>query len=317
MKILSRYILFVLLISISGALAQSAGTTSFEFLRSQYSPRGAAMGGNLYAIKHDIHAVLYNPASLSGSTVRQWSVNYVDHLLDFQGGYLAYAQPNRYLGNVSAALIYFNYGSFDETNEFGELTGRTFGASEFALSLGFSNTLGEGFDYGLGIKLIHSIIENYNASAVAIDAGLLYTATALDNLQIGVSLLNLGVPVDNYTGHKEKLPAMLNVGFSKRLAHLPLLLTGSLNDLTASEEIFADRFKRFAVGGEFEVSKIIRLRLGYQNEVNRSVKPLTRNIFNGFSMGLGIFWRQFRLDYAYSNYGDLGSQNRLGITGTF
>ena len=317
MKSLIRYLLIALLFTFSGALGQSAGTTAFEFLRSQYSPRGAAMGGNLYAIKQDLQAVLYNPAALSGSTVRQWSINYVDHLLDFQGGYLTYAQPNRYLGNVNAALIYFNYGSFQETNEFGEQTGRTFGASEFALSLGFSNTLGEGFDYGLGVKLIHSVIEKYNASAVALDAGLLYTAAALDNLQIGVSLLNLGVPLDNYTGHKEKLPIMLNAGFSKRLAHLPLLLSGSLYDLTASEEVFADRFKRFAVGGEFEVSKIVRLRLGYQNEVNRSVKPLTRNIFNGFSMGLGIFWNQFRLDYAYSNYGELGSQNRLGVTGTF
>jgi hypothetical protein len=294
---------------------QSAGTTSFEFLRSQYSPRGAAMGGNLIAVKGDIQATLYNPAALSGNTNRLWSASYADHLLDFQAGYLAYAQPNKNLGNLSAGLLYFNYGSFDATDEFGDKTGRTFSASEFALVLGMSNTLGEGFDYGLNLKYIYSSLDNFNASAVALDAGLFYDVRMWQNFQIGVSLLNLGATLDNYTSQKEKLPVMLQLGFAKRLEHLPLLFTGSLNDLAASEENFTDRFQRFALGGEFDISEVIKFRLGYQNEVNQSVKPIGRTILSGFSLGLGIFWHEFRLDYAYSNFGDLGSQNRIGISG--
>ena len=76
-------LLFILFATFTGR-TQSAGTTSFEFLRSQYSPRGAAMAGNLMAIKNDIHALLYNPAALSGNRSRLWSINYTNHLLDFQ-----------------------------------------------------------------------------------------------------------------------------------------------------------------------------------------------------------------------------------------
>ncbi len=315
MKIRFIFTTILILAVCRGGWAQSAGTTSFEFLRNQYSPRGAALGGNLIAVKNDVHAVLYNPAALSGNKNRQWSLNYVDHLLDFQGGYLAYAQPYKNWGNLNVGLIYFNYGSFDETDDLGDRTGRTFTASEFAFNVGFSNTLGHGFDYGLGLKYIYSTLEDFNASAVAMDAGLLYTAESLDNLQLGVSLLNFGKTVDNYTSHEERLPTLLQIGFAKRLAHLPLMLTGSLNDIAASENVVWDRFKRFALGGEFDVSEIIKFRLGYQNDVNRSVKPLGRTVLSGFSLGLGILWHQFRIDYAYSNFGDLGSQNRIGITG--
>jgi hypothetical protein len=315
MKSTLIYTILLLLIVSFTSFGQSAGTTSFEFLRSQYSPRGAAMGGNLIALKGDIQATLYNPAALSGNTNRLWSASYADHLLDFQAGHLAYAQPYKNYGNLSAGLLYFNYGSFDATDEFGDKTGRTFSASEFALVLGLSNTLGKGFDYGVNLKYIYSSLDNFNASGVALDAGLLYDVPSIEELQFGISLLNLGTTLDNYTDQKEKLPVMLQLGFAKKLAHLPLLLTGSLNDLAASEENFTDRFQRFALGGEFDISEVIKFRLGYQNDVNQSVKPLGRTILSGFSLGLGIFWRQFRLDYAYSNFGDLGSQNRIGVSG--
>jgi hypothetical protein len=309
-------ILLLLFILISNGVSQSAGTTSFEFLRSQYSPRGAAMGGNLIAIKEDIHSLLYNPAAIAGNNDKQWSINYIDHLLDFQAGYLAFAQPYKNWGNISFGLIYFNYGTFNETDEFGDNTGRTFGASEFALNTGLSNSLGGGFDYGVGFKFIHSSLDNYNASCLAIDLGLMYNFHSIQDLKVGISLLNLGTTIDNYTNHKEKLPILLNIGISKRLEHLPLLFTANLNDITATEKEFIDRLKRFSLGGEFDVSKIIKFRFGYQNEINQSVKPLGRSMLNGFSLGLGIYWRQYRFDYAYSNFGNLGSQNRIGISGT-
>lgn len=297
--------------------SQSAGTTSFEFLKNQYSPRGAAMGGNLMAVSGDIQAILYNPASLAGNTLRLWDINYVDHLIDFKAGQLSYAQPLKSIGNFYSTLLYFNYGEFNETDEFGDYTGRTFNASEFALSAGITNHLGEGFDYGVGVKYLYSSLESYNASAVALDAGLIYNATFLDDLTLGFSLLNLGITLDNYTSQQEKLPLLIQIGFSKRLAHLPLLLTGSFQDLAISSDAFTDYLKRFAIGGEFDISEIIKFRLGYQNQINQDVKPIGRTILSGFSLGLGVYWRQFRLGYAYTNFGDLGSQNRLGISGSF
>lgn len=316
MKLYSPFcLLLILIITVSG-FSQSAGTTSFEFLRSQYCARGAGMGGNLMAIKGDINAMLYNPAALSGNNEQLWSVNYIDHLIDFNAGNISYAQPFRNWGNFSVALLYFNYGNFDETNEFGEVTGRTFSASEFALNIGYSNKLGAGFDYGLGIKYIYSSLENFNSSAIALDAGLIYSVPGVRDLTLGVTLLNLGTTIDSYTDYKDRLPLILQIGLAKRLEHLPLLITGSFQDLSSGKDGITDQLTRFSLGGEFDISEIIKFRLGYQNEINQDVKPLGRTILSGFSLGLGIYWRQFRLDYSYSNFGDLGNQNRISISGS-
>jgi hypothetical protein len=310
-------IIALVLLPLLNIFPQSAGTTGFEFLRSQYSPRGAAMGGNLMAIKDDIHGILYNPAALAGNSLRQWDIVYVDHLIDFKAGQLSYAQPFQKLGNIYAGLLYFNYGSFNETDEFGTETGQTVHASEFALMTGISNHLDEGFDYGLGVKFIYSSLDIYNASALALDAGLIYTVPRMTDFTLGISMLNLGKTINNYTSQTEKLPLIIQLGFAKRLAHLPLLFTGSLQDITLSGDNTINFLKRFAIGGEFDISEPIKFRLGYQNQINQDVKPVGRTILSGFSLGLGVHWQKLRLDYSYSNFGDLGSQNRLGVSGSF
>lgn len=294
---------------------QSVGTTIFEFLKTPYSARGAAMANNLVALKGDVDAMFYNPAALSGIEGNRWTINYVDHLLDLQGGQIAYTRPIKY-GNLGLGLLYFNYGDFQETNSFGEETGRDFGASEFALAVSLSNTLGEGFDYGLNLKYIYSSLDTYNASGLAFDGGIIYTSEKISDLQIGISLSNAGVILDDYTSTKEKMPLFLRLGFSKRLEHLPLLLSASFNDMTLNTGETVDILKRFSIGGEFDISQVIKLRVGYDNGANQSVKSLGGRSFGGIAAGLGINWKTFRFDYAYSNYGDLGSQNRLGVTGS-
>ncbi len=296
---------------------QSAGTTVFEFLKTQYSARGAAMANNMVAIRGDINAMFYNPAVLSGLTEGQWTANYVDHLLDLQAGQILYGRKSGKFGTLGIGLLYFNYGSFDETDEFGEATGRDFGATEMALGASVSNELGEGFEYGFNAKLIYSSLDDYSSSGLAFDGGIIYSPDFINDFHFGVSVTNLGFILSSYTDAKQKMPLFVRLGFSKKLEHLPLLFTASLNDLTLNTGETADIIKRFSLGGEFDISKVIRFRLGYDNGINQSVKPLSGRSFGGVSAGLGILWKKFRIDYAYSEFGDLGAQNRFGITGRF
>jgi hypothetical protein len=314
---LSKLILTILIPSLSlPVFSQSVGTTIFEFLKTPYSARGAAMANNLVAIKGDVDAMFYNPAALSDVENNRWTINYVNHLLDLQGGQLAYVRNSK-IGNIGVGLVYFNYGDFQETNQFGEQTGRDFSASEFAFAASLSNTLGEGFDYGVNLKYIYSSLDIYNASGLAFDGGIIYTSAKFTDLQIGLSISNVGFILNNYAETREKMPLYLRLGFSKRLEHLPLLFSASLNDMTLNTGETIDILKRFSIGGEFDISQVIKLRVGYDNGINQNVKSSGGRSFGGISAGLGINWNDFRLDYAFSNYGDLGSQNRLGITGGF
>ncbi len=318
MKLSRIYTTIILMGLTISAWGQSAGTTGFEFLKAQYSARGAALANNMVAIQGDINAIFYNPAVLSAIQNSQWTINYTDHLLDFQAGQLVYGLKSNKLGTLAFGLLYFNYGDFQETDQFGDFTGRDFSATEFALATSSSNNLGEGFQYGLNVKFIYSSLDNFNASGLAFDGGIIYAPSGISDFNIGISLSNLGFILSDYTPTAdEKMPLYLRFGLSKRLEHLPLTLLASLNDITLKTESNSDILKRFSIGGEFDISTAVKLRLGYDNGVNQSVKVTGERSFSGFSAGLGIHWKKLRLDYAYSTYGDLGAQNRLGISGGF
>ncbi|HQV32896.1 MAG TPA: type IX secretion system protein PorQ [Calditrichia bacterium] len=316
---MKRSTIFVLLLLLSGTflMAQSVGTTDFSFLKNQYSPRGAGLAGNLIAVQGDVNAMFYNPAGLKSIEEQQVSINYVDHLLDLQGGQLAYARSHAKYGTVGVGLVYFNYGDFQETDDFGEELGRTFGATEFALGVSVANTLGEGFDFGVNVKYIYSSLDSYSASALGLDAGLIYHVPMVTDLQLAFTISNLGIGLQKYADQSLKMPLFLRVGGSKKLAHLPLRVSLSLNDLSLQTGDNADLIKRFSISGEFDVSEPVKFRIGYDNGSNQNLKPLSGRNFGGLSAGVGISVRKMRLDYAFSTSGDLGTQNRLGVMASF
>ncbi len=314
----NRIFLFLLFALTGITFGQSSGERNFLFLLNEYSPRGSALAGNLVAFRGDVDNFFYNPAGINGLEGKVWSAAYVDHLLDFQGGMAVFSMPVPRLGRMAVHLIYFNYGTFQETDIFGENTGRTFTASEMALGATLANTLGDHFEYGVSVKFIYSSLERFNAAAIAVDGGLLYTAPFMEGLRMGISLSNLGFAIDHYTDESETMPVLLRVGLAKRLAHLPLTITLAINDLTRATDGPAwEVLQRFSAGGEFDVNDNIRFRLGYQNDVNISTRPLSGRNFAGVSAGVGILWRTFRFDYSYVSFGDLGGLNRFGITGRF
>jgi len=112
------------------------------------------------------------------------------------------------------------------------------------------------------------------------------------------------------------LPQTLRIGGSKKLAHLPLEISLSLNDITQQADTFADYFKRFSIGGEFRVSEMLRLRLGYDYDLHDGLTNSTDEKFGGLAGGAGVVWKQFRFDYAYSNLSVLGNIHRFGFSGT-
>jgi hypothetical protein len=98
------------------------------------------------------------------------------------------------------------------------------------------------------------------------------------------------------------LPLLFNLNFHK------------LNETTAS---FIDRFKPFSVGGEFTLSKVLQLRFGYDNEKRQELKIGTSAGLAGFSGGVGITVKEYKVDYALSSLGNIGSLHRISLGATF
>jgi hypothetical protein len=308
--------IFIYIIIYHVTIFASEGLSGFEFLRVDYSARTSAMSGAMIAMQGDVNFIFQNPACMAYTQDRQFSFNYNNYLLDLKSGFVGYSQRMKIFGQVSAAIAYFDYGDFKERTAYAEETGRIFDASDMAIVLSQSDILEENFAYGISIKYVHSRIDIWNADALALDFGMIYQATFTQDLFFGISLLNVGKSLSAFIETKEDLPLNLRIGLAKKLEHLPLVLNLSINELNISEESIFERLKKFSLGGEFTLSEALRLRLGYNHEMNRNLKTDSGAKFGGLGIGFGMLWRTYRFDFAYNSYNQLGSTYRFGLSGT-
>jgi hypothetical protein len=262
----------------------------------------------------------YNPATLSTIDTTQASFTFFKHLLDINSGFAHLATEWEGVGNIGVEVNYTNFGSFDRTSKIGQTQGE-FSAGDLAIAVGWASELGEGFRAGLAGKMIFSSIESFSSSALALDGGLLYVDTA-SRLNIGLSILNLGSQLSSYGAENEDLPLDLKIGVSHELRGLPLLIAVNLNrllddpkDAASDPEAvkFIDRFLSFSVGGEFRISKPIRLRLGWDNRVRQDVPTGRSPGLAGLSAGLGVLVDDYRFDYALNSLSTLGLIHRVTI----
>lgn len=292
-----------------------AQQNAFEFLRLDMSPRAAALAGGFVSGNDDPNVIFYNPSGIAMLEGKPVSFSFLKHLEDINSASVAYSQEFDGIGRFGAGIQYVNYGTFAKADEAGNRLGE-FSANEMALSIGYANELDSNFYYGANAKFIFSGIEDYSSTALALDLGLHYTIPE-SKWNFGISVLNLGAQMSKYSTVKEDLPLDVRVGFSKELEHLPFRFFVSLNKLNKDYDNFGERFKQFTLGGEIRLSKVMKLRLGYDNEKRRDLKIGTSAGLAGFNIGLGILVADYKFDYAFSSMGSIGSLHRIGISTAF
>ncbi len=306
MKLLSQ--ILVLFIFTNSIFAQE----TFNFLRLDQSPRAAALAGSFVANSDDPNVIFYNPAGISYLKEDPISFSYLFHLLDINSASVAFSHEFESLGRFAAGIQYINYGTFDRRTEFGAKTGE-FGAGEFAALIGYSNALDKNFYYGANIKFIYSSIDDRYSTGLAVDLGLHYSIPEL-RWNFGFSVLNLGSQLSQYYNTSEDLPLDIRLGISKTLEHLPFTFYLSFNKLNEEYDTFTERFEQFTFGGEFKMSKVIRLRFGYDNEKRKEYKIGGTAGIAGFNLGLGLLISKYNFDYSFSSLGSIGAFHRIGIT---
>ena len=270
------------------------------------------MAGSFVSNIDDPNVIFYNPAGISYLKEKPISFSYLFHLIDINQASIAYSQEFEGIGRFGTAIQYINYGEFTRADEFGTKTGN-FGAGELAAIIGYSNALDKNFHYGANVKFIYSAIDDRTSTGIAFDLGLHYSIPS-ERWNFGFSVLNLGSQITQYYSTTEDLPLDVRFGISKTLKHLPFTFYASLNKLNEEYDSFGERFEQFTFGGEFKLSKVIRLRFGYDNEKRREHKIGGTAGIAGFNLGLGILVSNYNFDYAFSSMGDIGSLHRIGIS---
>ena len=302
---LSKFILFFLILTVLFQITYAGERPGFAFLNTEMSARGAALSGAMVAKIGEVHGLFHNPASLAGINGLAWSTNYLNHLLDMGGGNLMMAKSTG-IGRLGIGFATMDYGSFERLDDRGNSIGENFGASDLLFSFGYGYQIASFISVGTNLKWASSNIDEYSANAFALDAGFVFENSDLD-LTIGGGIFNLGRS-NAFITTKDPLPTNFKLGISKLLAHLPLRLNLEGIWLTYGN------WKALA-SGEIIISPNFNLVIGMNsNRLDLDTSALGEDFFSGGSLGFGLMFDAWRVDYAITSYGGAGSIQRFGLS---
>jgi hypothetical protein len=338
------FCIFLLAPTLKMAAQVVGGDNVYEFVNLPASARITALGGNLITVMDDdINLAFANPSLLNPAMDRQVSFSHNFFPAGIGTGYAAYGHyVDKWKTTLNAGMAYVNYGTFDQTDIIGNVTGK-FKASEYAFTLGAGTELYERLSVGANLKVISSQFESYNSFGLMGDLAAIFHDTARQ-FNLTLVLKNIGSQVTTYDGgSREPVPFEIQAGLSKRLKYLPFRFSiiyryldrwnilyddpGSEEDLfffggnsTATKSNVLDNLARhFVFNGEFLFGQKdnFRLRFGYNHLQRKEMALRNLRSLAGFSMGVGLKINRFRIDFGRS-LAHLGAgQTHLTISSNF
>jgi hypothetical protein len=329
-------ITFIFSLAEIGFSFEKVGTTSFQFLKVMTSARSCGMGEAFSAVANGSDAVFFNPAALT--RVRQFdlSVDYLDYFLDISHVGFSAAYSIRNLGTLGFQGIITSMDEIKVTTvdalDFVDgvylgYTGETMTPASQVFGLSFARELTDKFSFGITAKYAREDLGVKSAGNLMFDAGLAYN-TGFKSLVIAAVVRHFGPEVkfydkvrlprydaandstyyQRYTGKSYPLPQTFSIGIS---TYLISSYEGSLLRSDNQSLLFAfdmvqprDYDQQYNIGLEYGLNNILFLRAGYKVNYDEE----------SFSFGFGLAFNKYRVDYAFSDFGDyLGSLHRFSF----
>lgn len=323
-------------------LAQTGGVSTFALLNLGYSARVNALGTNFITVKdQDVNLGIANPSLLNSKMNHTGAMSQALLAGGINYGMITYARHYDSLGTFSGNLRYINYGRMDRTDIAGNSLG-TFNPSEYILGMGFGKQINPQISVGTTLNLIYSQLETYNSLGASIDIAGTYTHDK-SNLLVTALVKNAGVQLNSYLSKtKSPLPVDFQLGVAHKLHHAPFRfsvvahhlnkwnitytdpnLKPTVNALTGDtipvkQASFAQKLgSHFIFQCEILLSKNLHLRAAFDVHKRQDLKIAARPGMAGFSLGTGLNFKRFSLDYGLSIFSKAGFNNMITFTTNF
>ncbi|OGS09842.1 MAG: hypothetical protein A3J70_02225 [Elusimicrobia bacterium RIFCSPHIGHO2_02_FULL_61_10] len=285
------------------AFAAGVGTTGAQFLKVGVGARPLAMGGAFSALPDDANAINWNPGALGAIPKQSVTASYNSLFQDQRQGFLGYVKPlSDDMGTIGAGVNYMTVGKIEKRVGDTESADSTFSNQNFAMIASYGKKASDSLSVGGNIKYIRETFDTFSGNAVALDLGTLYK-TSMENLTLGGSLKNFGSKIGS-----DPLPLTVKGGAAYKLWSQKLVLAADLDWLAVDQKVYGD------LGTELWLNRVLALRAGYQ--AGRGTDQLGSKLV-GFGFGLGIWLEQFRLDYGFIPFGNLGDTHRITLGWNF
>ena len=235
---------------------------------------------------------------------------------------IGYGQRMGKNGAIGISLMSIDFGDIDVTTENSPGgTGSTFSPSFFNLGIGYSHTYENKISVGILFRAISESLPEISAFGFAIDAGVQYVSGPQDNFRLGISLRNVGSPMQfsgealsfqgtapggthqltfNQRASKFELPSVLNIGVSYDFYFGEQVMLRGIGNFTSNA------FSKDQVGAGVEVTLLEKftLRGAYKRELGED--DGRDNLYTGLAAGASIELplnesrkNRVGIDYAY------------------
>ena len=290
-------ILFLILLSFTSLLAQTAGNSGLSFLKLGFGARNIALGDAGTAVSSDVTALFYNPAALAINPASEIMLMHNEWIQDVRSEVLG----ARTLIFGMPVAVGFNVTTIDgievRTNPGDPIT--KFNANYFFGSLSTGHMIVDNFYFGASVKYLYESIYVDESTGWGFDLGASYL-TSINGLNISAVIKNLG-SMKELRNESTKLPGEFRIGPSYSVTFQDQYQFTSVVEF---QKYLPTSDIHFNLGAEILYNKLIALRVGYQSGY------LTKNI----TAGLGLMWGNLSVDYALAPFQlGLGNGNILSL----
>jgi hypothetical protein len=309
------------------------GTTAAPFLTIGVGARANAMGGAFVSVANDVTALYWNPAGISLLQRPQLALIHSDWIADLRHDYIGMAVPLGFLGCIGASV---NSLTMDDlavrTTAFPEGTGDLIRCYDLALGLSYAIQITDRISIGASGKYISSKLYHMNASAFALDLGVIFS-NIFDFLQFGAAMTNMGTKMkfdgrDTYVyydlrpseaGNNAKIDAKLctnsfNLPVAFQAGVSTTLLKHSKMPLLLAVDFYepSDNVRSINLGAEWSIYNKLFLRSGYgrlfEDDSERGL-----SFGGGCKVTIPSSPIKIFLDYSYEDFGLLENSQKISL----
>ncbi len=281
------------------ALGGGAGTraaNSFgdpgDYLRYGAGARPLGMGGAFTAVADDATAEYWNPAALAFLSEYQMVTMYAPFALDTNFYYASVGVPLGPEGALAASDLMLRSDGFQSRNDLNLSLGDHGSVLHNALSVSYARPFRDRWSAGVRLRMLQQKVLEDSGSVFAVD--LSAYSRPLNGVSAGLSLANLNRPKITLASASDEFQPNLRGGVAFHGPQDRFLVALDANK-TAGQGLYA------AAGLEYSPFSLLSLRGGWdQNET--------------FTAGVGVRFRLFNVDYAFSTRPDLGDYSKISLT---
>ena len=329
------------LLGVFPLFAQMGGKYVFGFLNLPTGARSAALGGYSIPVQDaTVDFALHNPALANEKMLGNYSIQ--QSLMPSGINFGSFATAFTLLkGNIVPYIRYVSFGTIQGYDPIGNPT-NTFTAFDYQAGASYGFSLNPIFSLGVNAGIIGSHLETYSSYGMSGSFSIL--AAHPNELVSGTLMVkNIGIQLKGYTQGNAFKPLPLEVlgSVSVKLKHAPLRFTftghhlnqwkiayfdpsilpsidGLTGDTIQPPKIsFVEQLGRhLSLHAELISKGILQIRFGFDYHRRQELKLEQLPGLAGLSMGLGLNFRKFTLDYGFMIMSRAGITNHLGINFT-